>query len=355
MSSLGLAPLLVIFGASAAAVWAAGIVLTTSTDVLSERLGLGEALGGLILLAFATNLPEVAITVSAAAAHHLGIAIGNILGGVAIQTVVLVVLDFAARKKTTPLMHHGADLGLVLEATLVVAVLIVALMGSRLPVTFSLWRTGPGEVLIFVLWIVGVWLIGRARDGLPWQAQGDAPGGQQTAMGARPAQTEKMRSQKGGRSSHAFAWFAGAAVVTMAGGVALEQSGEHIASQVHLDGVIFGATFLAAATALPEISTGLKSVKLGDYKLAISDIFGGNAFLPVLFLPAALIAGVAVLPQIGDVDLYLTGLGILLTAVYIYGLIFRPTRRWGGIGIDSASVLLLYAAGIAGLVILARH
>ena len=141
-----------------------------------------------------------------------------------------------------------------------------------------------------------------------------------------------------------------ASVITLVAGVALEQSGEAIAGRVGIDGILFGSTVLAAATALPEISTGLASAKLGDYQLAVSDIFGGNAFLPVLFFLAGLLSGQAVFPELRNTDMYLIGLGVLLTSIYIYGLIFRPRHKVLGLGLDSLVVLALYLLGTAGLV-----
>src|SRR5919201_2198836 len=147
-----------IFVAGAAAVWIAGIKLSDSSDVLSQRLGLGEALGGLILLAIATNLPEIAITVSAALAHNLGIAIGNILGGIAIQTVVLAVLD-ALGSPREPLTYRGSSLQLVLEAGLVVALLVLVIMGSRMSADVIWARLTPATVLIVLFWVAGLWLV----------------------------------------------------------------------------------------------------------------------------------------------------------------------------------------------------
>src|SRR3569833_4341937 len=100
--SLSVPILAVIFAASAAIIKKAGKKLSDTVDVLSERFGLGEALGGVILLAIATNLPEVAITASAAWHGDLSIAVGNILGGIAIQTVVLVLLDAFGMKDERP-------------------------------------------------------------------------------------------------------------------------------------------------------------------------------------------------------------------------------------------------------------
>jgi len=79
----------------------------------------------------------------------------------------------------------------------------------------------------------------------------------------------------------------------------------------------------------------------------------GNAFLPVLFLLASLLSGQAVVTQAGVTDINLAGLGALLTVVYVFGIVFRPSRTVARIGLDSAVVLLLYLLGMAGLVAMA--
>jgi len=48
-------------------------------------------------------------------------------------------------------------------------------------------------------------------------------------------------------------------------------------------------------------------------------------------------------------DIYLTGLAMLLTTIYIYELIFRPQKQVLRMGIDSMLVLITYIIGIAGL------
>ena len=353
-NSLSLPVLLLIFVVAAAAIWMAGIQLSNTTDVLASRLGLGEALGGVILLAIATNLPEIAITVSAALQHNLGIATGNILGGIAIQTAVLVVLDAFGVGGKYPLTYHAASLTLVLEGLLVIAVLIVAIMGTQLPSSVILSRITPEGLLIAVLWLVGLWLISKAGKALPWHDQGDAPNSQEGERGASKQAKAQKAQEKGASLARTVILFLIASVVTLVAGVGLEQSGDALAHHLGITGVLFGATFLAAATSLPEVSTGLTSVKLQDYQLAVSDIFGGNAFLPVLFLLATLLSGQAVLPRAEKTDIYISGLGILLTTVYICGLIFRPSRRILRMGIDSLVVLVLYVLGTIGLIAVAH-
>lgn len=340
--SFSLSFLVPIFIVAAMAVWFAGIQLSSTTDVIDLRFGLGQALGGLIFLSIATNLPEIAIVITASLMSNIDIAIGNILGGIAIQTVVLVILDGFGLRNKAPLTYEAASLQLVLEGILVISILVISIMGIELPKSLIFARLAPGDLLIVFTWFIGLWLINKARTGLPWYEKGRAPG----TTPSKPNQSKKKDKWSTARVLLIFIF---SALIILIAGVILTASGSAIATHMGLSGVLFGSTILAAVTALPEISTGLAAVKMNEYTLAFSDIFGGNAFLPILFLPATLLSGESVLPQAQNTDIYLASLGALLTAIYIYGLIFRPKRQFFCLGIDSIAVLVMYVVGIIGL------
>lgn len=355
-SGMALPYLLVIFVGAAIVVWRAGTSLSDQTDLLSDRSGLGQALGGVILLAIATNLPETAIMVSAVAGNDIGVAIGNILGGIAIQTVVLVILDICTPDHRTSLTNEGASLMLAVEGMLVIMILALVVMATQLPGSAIFARIAPGTLGIAMTWVAGVWLIGKARKDLPWQLKNasshhDSTSSSNAESGSGKDDTSQKTSTSTMRSALIFVV---AAIATLIGGVLLERTGNAIASHIGMSGVIFGATVLAAATSLPELSTGLASVKMKDYELAVSDILGGNAFLPVLLLFATLLSGKAVLSQAQRSDIYLTALGAVLTSIYILGVIIRPKRVIGRMGLDSLLVLIVYLTGLAGLFLISQ-
>jgi cation:H+ antiporter len=348
MSGFSLPALLGIFAAAAAVIWVAGVQLSNTTDAIDMRFGLGQALGGLILLAVATNLPEIAIVGTAAVRQNFDIATGNILGGIAIQTVVLVVLDGVGVPRR-PLTFATASLIQVLEGALVIAVLAVAVIATILPSNLVVARIDPSALLILLFWVGGLFLIRRASKELPWRkfTKGEAP--------------DESRNKRAGGSRHkkrplgvVLAIFGVSAIATLVAGVFAEESGSAIAETIHLNGALFGGTVLAAATAMPEVSTGLAAVRMEDFELAVSDIFGGNAFLPVLFFPATLLAGTSVLGRAQKTDVYLAVTGMLLTSVYLCGLVMRPRRQFLRLGADSALVLVLYVIAIVGLYFIDR-
>jgi cation:H+ antiporter len=339
-----------VFGAGGVATWIAGVALSKTTDALDVRFGLGEELGGILLLAIAGSLPELAITVSAAAQGNLGLAAGNLIGGIAVQTMVLLLCDFAVGPQR-PLTFLVGALTPVLEGMLVVLVVSGVLMGALLrPATAIGGVVSPASVAIVVVWIIGIYVINRVRKDPRWSVS--MPGSHPGRRHRRQVLPEQPHPFATASTLRIAAMFLAGCAVTLIAGVALELSGNTLADRYGVNGVIFGATILAAATALPEISSGIAAVRLGDHALAVGDIFGGNAFQVCLFLLADLIAGTPVLPTAGRLNSWLASLGVALTAVYAIGVVARPQRCHARLGPDSILALVLFALGIAGLFVL---
>jgi cation:H+ antiporter len=347
VSGLASPLLLLIFLVAAAATWIAGNGLSKTTDALDARLGLGDELGGLILLSIAGSLPELAITISAAAAGNIELAAGNLIGGIAIQTMVLLLCDLAVGP-SRPLTYLVGRLTPVLEGLLVILVVAGVQMGALLkPSTAIGGVVSPASVGIVVVWLVGVYGINRAAKDPRWSVT--MPGSQPGRRRRERAHPDQPHPYAGSSTGRVAAIFGLASLVTLGAGVALEVTGNQLATRLGVNGVIFGATVLATATALPEISSGIAAVRLGDNALAMGDIFGGNAFQVCLFLVADLVAGKPVLPSAGNLNAWLAALGVALTAVYGFGVISRPLHCRFRLGPDSLLALALFGLGIAGL------
>ncbi len=344
MGGLSTPLLAVVFAAGAAATWLAGVYLSKTTDALDSRLGLGEALGGVILLAVAGTLPEVAITASAALGGHLDLAVGNLIGGVAIQTLVLVVLDLSAGRQR-PLSYLVGSLVPVIEALIVVVVLATVLAGAALPASTNVGGVSPTSIAVVVFWLAGVWVVNHVRLHADWKIE---------MPGSRPGRTHRREEHP--QAPHPYTAssttvvalvFAAACAITLGAGVALQESGNVLADRMGLQGAIFGATVLAAATALPEISSGIAAVRLGDHQLAVGDILGGNSFQITLFLLADLLAGTPVIVAARHSDVWLGGAGLLMTGFVAAAIIARPKRTFLWLGIDSIALVVIYAGVIA--------
>jgi len=336
MSSWGTPALLVVFAAAAAATWMAGLLLSKSTDVLDDRLELGDAVGGMLLLGLAGSLPELAITASAALSGHLALATGNLLGGIAMQTLVLVFLDATSRKKQ-PLTSLAPDVFPLLESMLVIVLVSFALMGGFLPETTAIGPVSPASLAIVIFFLLGMLGLNRARRRQAWSIAGDPP----------PQAAAAPNKLKAATTAMVLGAFGLASGVTLFAGVMLEQTGNQLADDFGMNGAVFGATILAAVTALPEVSSGIQAVKLGAVGLAMSDIYGGNAMQLTFFFLADLLAGDPVLPTASAQSLWLGAVGIAVTGILAYGLLIRSESKLGFIGRDSLLALLVYAGGVA--------
>ncbi len=335
--------LITVFLFSTIAIWLSGIKLTKAIDAITTHYNLGEAFGGMVFLSIVTNLPEIAITAVAAYHRDYDIAISNLLGGIAIQTVVLALIDVFGVGRSAPLTQKGHAKILIVEGLAVIFILSIVLIASQFPATIIFARSTPFEWLIALIWLGTIYLT------TTYMTQ------KKKIILSQKTKNEILRFPKSkfnGSISAAILVLSIGAIITLFAGWALEVSGEQLAIRWGMSGILFGGTILALCTALPEISTGIASAKIRDYNMAVSDIFGGNAFLPVLFLMASLIGGDAILPNLKASDIYLTVLGIILTGIYMIGMVIHSKKQILRMGIDSLVVVIVYLLGLWGLVTL---
>ncbi len=341
-----------LFIVSALLIWIFGVKLAKAVDVLVNHYGWGQAIGGMLFLAIIADLPEIAITGYAAYKHEYVIAVSNLLGGIAIQTVVLVLIDIFGVGRKAPLTNKGHSTILKIEGITVIIVLLVLLLGHynvdtiNLPVKYSF------EIACLLIWLGSIIWTKKLYDKhkIKKQAKTNIHDFQPSTIISKIAKPISIHKNK--KLSSAIIILIIGSIVMLIAGIGLELSGEILSKRWGMSGVVFGATILALCTALPEISTGIASAKIRDYEMAMSDIFGGNSFLALLLLMAAIISGESLLGYFSLSDIYLIWVGITLTIVYLIGMHYHSKKQYLRMGIDSIIVSIIYLLSIIGLIYL---
>ena len=155
-----------VFIGAAAVITLCGIRLANCADRLADKTGWGEALMGGLFLAGVTSVPDFAATLTAAADGYAELAMGNILGSMAVNLAFLAVGDLTYRRAN--LEHAAASSGNLIQAGLFIVLLTIPLLAMLTP-TFAVLGVHPATPVLLVAYLFGYHLVRRDLDTPMWQ------------------------------------------------------------------------------------------------------------------------------------------------------------------------------------------
>jgi cation:H+ antiporter len=283
MSDLALS---VVFVVGVAVSLGASWVLVTTLERVGARLGLTEALLGM-LAALAADAPEITSAAAALARGQHAVGVGVVLGSNVFNLAALLGLGAVVAGQIA--LHRRV---VALEGAVglwTAAVSICALAGLIGP------KTGLVLVLLVLLpyaWLSALRAPHRTRVRIPprvrrWLAEALREEEQEEGPALHPAP---------GRPSDAVSAVTGAIalVVVVVASVAMEHAATTLGTRLAVPGIVTGGIVLAAITSLPNAVTAVYLARRGRGAATLSEAMNSNTLNVAfgLFLPAA-IAGLA--------------------------------------------------------------
>ncbi|MGY1720589.1 sodium:calcium antiporter [Blastococcus sp. SYSU DS0552] len=346
-------PSLGVLAAMALVIVVAGVQLTRVADSLAERTGLGDAIGGALLLGAVTSLPGNVTVLTGALEGDPGFALANPVGGIALQTVWLAIADLLYRRVN--LEHAAASLQNVLQSVLLSAMLAVPVIAYATP-DLRLGWIHPMTLLIPVLYAYGLTLLRRMQREPMWQpvhtdqtADGDEGNGTGNGDGDGDGDGDGGGDGDGNGDERSTArlWglLAALGLVTGVAGWIVGRAGLSVIERADLDSGVVGFTLTTAISSLPELVVLLTAVRLGQLTLGVGNIVGGNVY-DILMISVADVGYLEgpIYRDAGPTSLVLVGGTLVMTAVLSAGLLMRD-RKW--IGFEGVSIPLIYVGTVA--------
>ncbi len=324
------------FTISSALIIAAGVHLTQYADRLSDALKLGKLWIGIVLLGLVTSLPEAITCI--AAIIKLGandLAAGNLLGSNNFNLLLIVLMDLVYREgsitnRISPRRSHNVSglLSIVLMALVAGEIMLSEVLSS-----FRVGHVTYSMVLIGFIYFWGMNLLGRLEK--EHHVSVDPP----DAVYPLPKIWLHLLLS---------------AAVVIFSAIWLTKSADMIALQTGLGRSFVGTILLALVTSLPEMVVTISALRMGAFDLSIGNIFGSNMTnMFIMFICACFYTKGPFLKTVNPVHVLTPLVGILMTFVVLQGIGRKDKRVYGGLGLDSYLLLLMFLAG-TGIFYLSR-
>jgi cation:H+ antiporter len=258
---LGIWGNLVVLAASLVILAKASDTTINNSVKVADVTGFGKTTIGFVLVAFSTSLPELLVSIFAAAGQgSIGVAVGNVLGsnianvclilGVCFTLVTLKCPQYACLYPTMAKEETGnLRFGLFI-ASMVPLVLLYIESASRF-----------AGVVLFGIFLFYLYQMSKIKNVKEEGSEG---------------------SEKRKLSAYTLLVLVGVAGV-VASAYFLVGSASYIARNIGVPPVVIGATIVAFGTSVPELATSVSATRKGHLNLALGNIIG-SGFINVTFI-----------------------------------------------------------------------
>ena len=282
---------------------------------LSQRLGLTQFNAGLLLVAFATSLPELAVNLVAILHGQSELALGNAVG----SNVANVGLTLGAAALAAPIVVRWRALSPLLIVLVLGTIAVLALGADG-----TLSRV-EGMVLLLAYAACFAFALARSRHE-------SAEVREEVAGYAR---TSTMLGQNLIRLGigAVMAWIGSKLVVGGAGvhlfGLDLSHSGAAmIGKGMGLSPVLTGLFPVAIGTALPEVAAAIAAARRGQSDLVVGHVIGASVFNVFVIIGGMAAFSALALPMtVMAPGHFVLPLGYELLAALAFGLMLYPVLR----------------------------
>lgn len=295
----------------------------------------------MLLLGGITSLPEVAAVSTSAAFGNAALAINNLLGTASINVLLLALADIVYGRSALTRAAGRPEVLIqgVLSMLLATMVALIATAGD-----VALFGVGWGATILALAAIGALWLSANFRHRNSWEALDEE---------GQPETDEDESGLSDERSTRRLVTgMVLCAILILVAGFVLSVTADTIARRTGLSAGMVGFILVGFATSLPEVSSIVAAIRRQRYQLAIGDVFGTNIFnVLLIFVADAIYRGPAVLGQAARFEVLGAILAVLMTGVFVVGLLERRDRTILRMGYDALAAILIF---VGGLVLLSR-